>query len=406
MFKQIITKSEEIEQIKSKVDEIAGILKQDHYISSEDNSLMIGRSGIALFFFYYSKLANDQSSSDLGFDIISKIFDQLSLRNIHHSLSEGLAGIGWTLEHLILNDFIEFEDEQGLADLDACLFKVMKETMKQGNYDLLHGAIGHGVYLLSGFKRTGNRHYLTSLIDELENISVTDENEEVKWLSHISSEGKIYEVNLGMAHGMASIIAFLAELHLKHINQENLLHLLKSAVRYVLKYRQDPDKYFSFFPNLVHDGTPAKSRLAWCYGDLGIAIALLKAGKALNDRNIIDLALDILIHASHRKDPENNFVWDAGLCHGTAGIAHIFNRIYQQTKIEELKDAAVYWTGQTLEMSKFKDGLAGYKSYRIPKNGSWENEAGLLEGIAGIGLSLLSLISDIQPKWDQCMLIG
>ena len=56
-----------------------------------------------------------------------------------------------------------------------------------------------------------------------------------------------------------------------------------------------------------------------------------------------------------------------------------------------------------LKMAKFKDGLAGYKMWNID---NYKNESNLLEGIAGIGLALLSSISDEDPSWDECLLLS
>ncbi len=57
-------------------------------------------------------------------------------------------------------------------------------------------------------------------------------------------------------------------------------------------------------------------------------------------------------------------------------------------------------------MAIFKDGFCGYKKYRAEEHGGWIPEAGLLEGIAGIGLILISIVSDIEPKWDRCLLLS
>ncbi len=96
---------------------------------------------------------------------------------------------------------------------------------------------------------------------------------------------------------------------------------------------------------------------------------------------------------------------DACFCHGTSGIAHIFNRMWRETGMPECKDAAAYWIGQTLSLAKFEDGLAGYKTWQGTERG-FQNEYGLLEGIAGIGLVLLSYHYEIEPTWDECLLLS
>jgi hypothetical protein len=113
-----------------------------------------------------------------------------------------------------------------------------------------------------------------------------------------------------------------------------------------------------------------------------------------------------MLHATKRRGLQKNGVVDAGICHGTAGIAHIFNRFYRDTQLDSFKHATDYWIDQTLKMAKFKDGLAGYKSWQGHENG-WKNEYGLLEGIAGIGLVLHSYLHpEIEPTWDSCLLLS
>ncbi|MCK5168939.1 MAG: hypothetical protein KAQ75_03590, partial [Bacteroidales bacterium] len=137
-----------------------------------------------------------------------------------------------------------------------------------------------------------------------------------------------------------------------------------------------------------------------------VGIALWQAGKNTNNEEWKNKALEILLHTTKRKDLKENSVIDAGLCHGTAGIAHIYNRMYNNTGRDEFKKAAIYWFEQTLKMAKYDDGLAGYKAWRTPEYGGLQNEYGFLEGIAGIGLALISAVSDIEPKWDECLLLS
>ena len=72
------------------------------------------------------------------------------------------------------------------------------------------------------------------------------------------------------------------------------------------------------------------ARTAWCYGDPGIAAALLLAGRAMDEpaweREALDLARTVA-----RRPAGNCGVNDAGLCHGAAGLGHLLNRFYQAT---------------------------------------------------------------------------
>ena len=54
------------------------------------------------------------------------------------------------------------------------------------------------------------------------------------------------------------------------------------------------------------------SRLAWCYGDLGIGIILYQAAKTFNDVELENFALEVLLHTTTRKEIEQTQAFDAG----------------------------------------------------------------------------------------------
>ena len=146
--------------------------------------------------------------------------------------------------------------------------------------------------------------------------------------------------------------------------------------------------------------------MAWCYGDLGISMSIWNASQTIKNKEWENKALEILRYSIKRTDLEKNSVIDAGLCHGAAGIAHIFNRMYINTKNTEFKNAADYWYVETLKMANHENSLSGFKAWHTEKYGGWQEEFGFLEGIAGIGLALMSAISDTDPTWDEILLIS
>ena len=116
-------------------------------------------------------------------------------------------------------------------------------------------------------------------------------------------------------------------------------------------------------------------------------------------------AYRILLHAAERRDLVENMVYDAGICHGAAGIALVFNILYQEAGLTQYREAAAHWLDVCLNMSYHRDGIAGYREWRLPEYGGWKNTPGLLNGVAGIGLSLLSFVSDQEPSWAGSLLL-
>src|SRR4030088_3022575 len=158
-------------------------------------------------------------------------------------------------------------------------------------------------------------------------------------------------------------------------------------------------------PSFLAEGTePGPARSAWCYGDPGVALALLLAARDLGEPSSQLTGTELALRAA-RRPPEDTRVSDAGVCHGTAGLAHLFTRMYQLTGERELADAAVTWAQRTLAMCGARgdgeDGLDGSG----PAARAWSGP-GLLEGAAGIALVLLAGCVPAEPVWDQMLLVS
>jgi hypothetical protein len=127
---------------------------------------------------------------------------------------------------------------------------------------------------------------------------------------------------------------------------------------------------------------------------------MLAAGRLLGvpdwEREAIDLARNAANCAASRDG-----VLDTCLCHGTAGVAHIFNRMAQQTQDRALEDAARRWFERTLRMLPAGDVLA-----QFPSNVPDRRIRGLLLGASGVALALAAAISSASPDWDRVFLLS
>ena len=79
------------------------------YKETIDIGILTGQSGIALFQFYCSKHFDDDSFSETGIEIISNCMDRINDGYSHPTYCNGIAGFGWTLQHLLDEDFIELD---------------------------------------------------------------------------------------------------------------------------------------------------------------------------------------------------------------------------------------------------------------------------------------------------------
>ncbi|HEV7518070.1 MAG TPA: lanthionine synthetase LanC family protein, partial [Thermoanaerobaculia bacterium] len=219
--------------------------------------------------------------------------------------------------------------------------------------------------------------------------------------------------NLGVAHGVPGVIGFLAlaldaAAGLPAATAEEARRLLEGAVDWVLAQRL-PTGAASLFPyNFTPGMEPSASRLAWCYGDLGIAATLLAAARVAGEPAWEAEALVTARHAAARP-AEGAGVVDAGLCHGAAGVAHLFNRLHQASGDDALGAAARAWFGRALALRQPGEGIGGFRAW-LPDGADragdlgWRSDPGFLTGVAGIGLALLAATTPVAPDWDRVLL--
>ncbi|MCL1866252.1 MAG: lanthionine synthetase C family protein, partial [Oscillospiraceae bacterium] len=371
--------------------------------------LHAGTSGIALFIAYYDHIIHREKEASLKvIDILKYNIKCIDFGNRQHTICDGISGFGWLCEHLRKLGILNREDIEFLDDLDPFLYKMMMTDMQNGNYDYLHGALGVGTYFLSRFEKKKVSKYLYDLLAELENSGIICENGAIKWISVLKSETGEKGYNISLSHGMSSIAAFLIRLHKLNFETDRVDKLLTRTINYLLDQITYTEGSISYFPSYSKESNTGNnySRLGWCYGDLGIAHVLWQVAVVLRNKEWENIAIQILKHNTYRHDLHENGINDAGLCHGSAGVAQIFWNLYLNTDLQEFRETTDYWLNVTMQMSKYKDGLAGFKAWRTEKFGGPINSNSFLEGIAGIGLFLLSYLKSDMITWDGCLMLS
>lgn len=401
-------------QLREKLKQINHIL-QTEYSHCNDIGVLSGISGIAIFQFYYAKFLGEEQQTDIGAHILSLIIEKINNGYTYHTFCGGIAGAAWAIEFLKEEKFIDLDTDALLSELDTFLTNSIQKGIEHDTFlDYLHGSLGIGYYYLKRYQNTESallknkyKEVLLHIVHTLDATALKNDLE-TKWESNLIQEEGLRGYNLSLSHGMSSIINFLSRLVIYDDFHSSTEKLLNTSVNYILGLKSDDSSDSSSFPNWVTlDNTQSNNtRLAWCYGDLGIGISLWKAGKSLNNSVICKQALDTLKKSTLRKDINEAKIIDAGLCHGSYGVMHIYDYMYQETKDTAFKEASDYWMHQALEMSVHEQGHAGYIQWKAGEDTGWKSETNLLEGIAGIGLSIISYLAPFETKWNECLMIG
>ena len=394
-------------KLESKLQEITEFLNKFN-LSNMGSGIIDGKSGISEFYYYLSKHFNNDKFATKGFSIITDIVNDINKGYANPSFCSGLAGFGWYLETLVDERILKRKDIELLNALDNYIYRSMYKYICDGNFDYLHGGIGTALYFIKRLHKNSSKKNLEEFIAILEDKGTRFKDGSMAWQSQLSLNDNLKGFNFGMSHGQASIISFLQQCYIKGICKIKVRDMLFRSIQYLISNTTNDKNAVNYFPDWIHpDNTKNfNSRLAWCYGDLGIAMALYNAAGITNDGTLKKFSLEILQHSTGRRNLQKEGVIDAGICHGAFGIAHIFNRCFINTENEIFKITSDYWFNEGLKMSTFPDGYAGYKTWYTPAYGGWQPNASLIEGITGIGLSILSRISFTKPDWDKCLLLS
>jgi len=352
----------------------------------------------ALFWAYVAGAFDDTWIADEYDAAINELLEPHPMRGL--SLHGGAARWGFALTHI---------SEQGAADasLDAIdsLIAEQLETW-DGEFDLIRGLAGIGVYLFE--RGDGVRALIDKVVDRLFATSELGPQGRT-WLvrpelltetqREASPDGRY---DCGVAHGVPGVLVFLARA--AQIGNVRARSAVEEASRW-LDAQQIADAAGCRYPAWINRDlvTQRPGRHAWCYGDLGIAIATFGVARRLGSST--EPALGLARHTIAIPF-EHSQVVDAGLCHGAAGLAHLYNRLFQATGEAELRDAARTWFAHVFRLRGRPEGVTGFAEYLLwPGDPQvWRPTTAILTGAMGIALSLLAAIRPDEPNWDRMLM--
>jgi lantibiotic biosynthesis protein len=372
-------------------------------------SLGNGDPGVALFLHYYGTAVGDTACLDTASELMRSALQIVSESRLAPGLYVGFTGAAWGLAHLARVADGRYEAE-GLESFDDVLWQLLVTRGGGCYYDLIGGLAGLAVYALE--RETPRADQCLERIVELLDQQALVRADEITWLTpalELSPAQRPRYPNgcfdFGLAHGVPGVVSTLAAIRRRGIAEAATERLCRGAVRWMLR-RRLPEQEKSRYPARVGlDGECSPSRLAWCYGDIGIAMALAAAASALNEPEWEEESLSTARHAA-AVTQDGAGVVDASLCHGAAGLAHFFNRLANRHADVTVRAASLSWFRATLELRGSTAGAGGYRYLSIALDGTsmWVPKPGLLEGAAGIGMALLVALYETSPSWDAVFL--
>jgi hypothetical protein len=351
---------------------------------TSDPSLASGDAGLALMFHELSQRFADERFDRAAKSCLARVVDGLVERPLGPGLFDGLAGVAWVLCFISPN--VDREP------LDAALLAALCREHWCFDFDLGRGLVGIGVYALERLRRGGSADMLKRVVAALLRSAQPD-GEGLTWRTRpefLHPDDRFHFPNgrydLGMAHGVPSVLAFLAICG--RLGMPDAEAAVLRAAHWLQRQCLNGGG-LPRYPKCVGASDPVRS--AWCYGDPGVALAWARAGAALQRPEWIAFARRLAINSCVIA-AEDGRVHDRGLCHGAAGLALICFELYRRTNDDALLRAGRRWLEDRAIDMTF--GTASSPSSSV------------FNGDAGVVLALLAATQPMPPAWGRLLLLN
>jgi lantibiotic modifying enzyme len=355
----------------------------------ENTGLMHGKTGLAILFYHLTKITGNKVFEHFGGELIDDISRNLSTRS-PVDFENGLAGIGWGLEYLVQNRFLEADADEVLEEFDKEIFRKFLENTP-ANIDLLNGVLGTAHYFLMRIR--GAKQKQKNMITETNRLALQQIcnhlnpvlSQTVDFLkepyNHNSAnlnqkkncDGEPVPV-FEIIWNLPIFIGFLAEIFELNIMQSAPTKLLKSILT--------PLNSVSNLPVLQCNRLLLLLSLIKLKNKVQMTLA-----SGTNETNLLTnkIIRKIVIGFDNEKYQKELNRLGISIRNGIPGIALIHKKLYEQTN--DLKYKNEYKTLlNKLIPDKFINQFRYDYSSPVKTN---EQELGILKGISGLLLTSL-----------------
>jgi lantibiotic biosynthesis protein len=369
-----------------------------------DSTNVVALADLAQFLSHWGRVRGEQHGLDCAVLMASAAVDRLARNPLPPYWVGGFCGLTWSLRDSV---YPPARTVQFSEAVDDALQSALGEPDWSGHYDLICGLSGFGVYGTEHPDPDRGACLATAVVRHLSRLARSAANGCTWWTSptllppHQRRRLPNGCHNLGLAHGVPGVLAFLARCVELGVGGERAMELLDGGIRWLVAQReQNAVRSGYHFRNVVE--APSESRpLAWCYGDLGVSLALYRAGRVLASDSLRQLAFRVARDSAER-DFDSDSVVDAGLCHGAAGAALVFHRFWQLSGESTFLYARDGWLKRILSLTDHElHQSAGV--FTLESNGkdlSRRPSLDRLTGAAGVGLALMTCLDELDARWD------
>jgi lantibiotic modifying enzyme len=307
-------------------------------------------------------------------------------------LYEGIAGLGFTLgeTYLVTND------KKYLDGAMQCVHLLQEKAQKTGKgvkwsemTDIIGGNAGTGLFLLwaaNELHADGARDLAIQAGEHSIESAVPQPNGDLKWMMDPTYPREMPN----FSHGTAGVAYFLATLY-QQTHQKEFLDAAVAGANYLLSIReQDPNICL-----IYHDDERKKLfYLAWCHGPAGTARLFYRLYQVTGDKTWLDWTIKsaraIVAEGGPQKAVSPGEWNNVGMCCGISAQGEFFFDLYRVTNDRQYLDLAKKASDHVL-VEATKDAK-GYRWVQVETRVRPDiaiAQTGYMQGASGIGLWML-----------------
>jgi lantibiotic biosynthesis protein len=372
-----------------------------------NNSLLGGTLGLCMYYYTRYQLWGSKEDADKAVDLVASVLQDLEHNPIWgYTYGSGAAGLGYMLQLLCKAGMVDMDIETEYAAMDAFIYTAaLKDITDAHNHDYLHGAMGAVHYFLSRLPNAPIEKYVTHLLEAFCNKAVPTTTG--IWFKNVVLPTDVeQEINLSLAHGQPSFLQLLIQASKLGIKLANIDTIITNGLQFINSVQQKVDfekEQYNYFPCTINGSTlqvtKAYSRLAWCYGDLGVLSTYYQAAaympKLWGSNQQLQKLHTMGTVTTLRKMEHTTSISDSNLCHGSSGVAQYYKYLHKLTGLATYKEASDYWLEQTIALVPQDIEKGIYKG----------KECDMLDGLVGVSLVLMDSVADAELGWSKVLLI-
>lgn len=167
--------------VKSKKERLSQIANKELFYGclSGNIGLFSGKIGLSIFLYHYSRFTGNILFADFAGELIDEVCESVHDR-VSLSFDNGLSGIGWGLEYLGKNQFIEIDDNSVFEEFNYKILEINPDNVRDCSLATGLGGISTYVHAHISAARPGRSYFPSVFIQSL-NRRCSPKTDEVIW---------------------------------------------------------------------------------------------------------------------------------------------------------------------------------------------------------------------------------